>query len=242
MHDEGKTNTNIKLVADNTSRIEKVNITLGGGTRSAPSSTAPFQPPAPPTSFVGRQDDIKLIKEWILKNGNSGRGLAVSAFHGQGGIGKTTLAAFLVHEKDIRDHFSDGILWITLGQEPKILSLLHGCIRYLNNSELLPNSEEDSSLILRQLLQEKSILLVIDDSWRANDVRYFQVGGQTCQMLITTRDSLIANAIGATLYELDILNEEQSLKLLFNLLQYFTKNLHSSFSHHSFTSDTPLLA
>jgi len=24
--------------------------------------------------------------------------------------------------------------------------------------------------------------------------------------------------------------------------QYFTKNLHSSFSHHSFTSDTPLLA
>ena len=25
-------------------------------------------------------------------------------------------------------------------------------------------------------------------------------------------------------------------------IQYFTKNLHSSFSHHSFTSDTPLLA
>src|SRR5665647_1505826 len=25
-------------------------------------------------------------------------------------------------------------------------------------------------------------------------------------------------------------------------VQYFTKNLHSSFSHHSFTSDTPLLA
>jgi serine acetyltransferase len=24
--------------------------------------------------------------------------------------------------------------------------------------------------------------------------------------------------------------------------QYFTKNLHSSFSHHSFTLDTPLLA
>ena len=30
--------------------------------------------------------------------------------------------------------------------------------------------------------------------------------------------------------------------LVLNHIQYFTKNLHSSFSHHSFTSDTPLLA
>ena len=46
-------------------------------------------------------------------------------------------------------------------------------------------------------------------------------------MLIDLGEEIAANAM-------DIEGDRQ--------IQYFTKNLHSSFSHHSFTSDTPLLA
>ena len=44
---------------------------------------------------------------------------------------------------------------------------------------------------------------------------------------------------------LEFLNEQKkdlSPKTYNDYDQYFTKNLHSSFSHHSFTLDTPLLA
>jgi len=37
-------------------------------------------------------------------------------------------------------------------------------------------------------------------------------------------------------------DKEVAYSVPYTYTQYFTKNLHSSFSHHSFTSDTPLLA
>ena len=49
----------------------------------------------------------------------------------------------------------------------------------------------------------------------------------TITMLIDLGEEIAADAM-------DIEGDRQ--------IQYFTKNLHSSFSHHSFTSDTPLLA
>lgn len=217
MPDDGKNNVTINITATDHSSNSDVNITVYGNHIQSP-SIAPFQPPGLPNYFVDRPEYTEVIKGRLLNTQTSHVGLVVSAFHGQGGIGKTTLASFLAHNNEIRNHFSDGVLWVTLGQEPKILSLLHGWIRYLDILELLPNSEEDASLALRRLLQEKSMFIVIDDAWRAEDVRFFQVGGSKCQTLITTRDSLIATVTGATLYELDILDEEQSLKLLVNFL------------------------
>lgn len=216
MLDDGKNNVNIDITATDHSNISNVDITVHVNQFQSP-SIAPFQPPAPPNYYVDRPE-TEVIKGRLLRTQTSHVGLVVSAFHGQGGIGKTTLASFLAHDNKIRNHFSDGVLWVTLGQEPKILSLLHGWIRHLDTLELLPNSEEDASLTLRRLLQEKSIFIVIDDAWRAEDVRFFQVGGFKCQTLITTRDSLIATVTGATLYELDILDEEQALKLLVDFL------------------------
>ena len=40
-----------------------------------------------------------------------------SALQGAGGFGKTTLAAALCHDDDVKLAFGDGILWVTLGAE-----------------------------------------------------------------------------------------------------------------------------
>ena len=41
-----------------------------------------------------------------------------AALKGAGGYGKTTLAQALCHDQRIRDVFDDGILWVTLGENP----------------------------------------------------------------------------------------------------------------------------
>jgi len=85
--------------------------------------TIPYQTIPLPPYFVPRPDDLDGVRKALLSP-ESGTGLVMSAVYGMGGIGKTTLAADLVRQADIRDHFEDGILWATLGQNPEARSLL----------------------------------------------------------------------------------------------------------------------
>lgn len=56
---------------------------------------------------------------------------------------------------------------------------------------------EATSNQLRTLLYEKAVLLIIDDVWNIEDAQAFNVGGASCQVLVTTRDAEIAEALGA---------------------------------------------
>ncbi|MGC2238372.1 MAG: hypothetical protein WA584_19615, partial [Pyrinomonadaceae bacterium] len=40
-----------------------------------------------------------------------------TALWGAGGFGKTTLARLLVHLDGVREHFSDGVVWVTVGED-----------------------------------------------------------------------------------------------------------------------------
>lgn len=40
-----------------------------------------------------------------------------------GGVGKTVLAAAVIQDEQIRARFRDGIVWLTLGQTPDVLTL-----------------------------------------------------------------------------------------------------------------------
>jgi len=44
--------------------------------------------------------------------------------HGPGGFGKTTLAKDLCRDPEIQEAFDDGILWVTLGEQPNIRDAL----------------------------------------------------------------------------------------------------------------------
>jgi hypothetical protein len=170
------------------------------------------QAPSKPTYFVERPEVSIKLKELLLSEETAKTGtLVISAIYGLGGIGKSTLAAALAQEKDVQAYFPDGIFWATLGQQPDILSFLHGWIQALGDYDFKPTGVDAASLQLRTLLADKKALLVVDDLWNVGDIEPFQIAGNNCKLLVTTREVPVK---GATPYNLDVMTETQSLALL----------------------------
>ncbi|MDF5729969.1 MAG: NB-ARC domain-containing protein, partial [Rhizonema sp. PD38] len=174
----------------------------------------PFQAPPLPSYYVDRPEYSGELKKRLLTESNDLRTLVVTAIHGLGSIGKSTITTALAHDIDVQAHFSDGILWATLGQKPDTLSLLSGWIQALNDHNFKPTSVDAASSHLRTLLYDKAVLVVVDDAWNPLEAQAFNVGGARCQVLVTTRDKAIADSLGASIYSLDVMTPEQAMELL----------------------------
>jgi hypothetical protein len=179
-----------------------------------PAIGIPFQAPPLPPHFVARPEVTRELKAKLLEERATPGTLVVSAVHGLGGIGKSTLAAHLARDPEVLARFPDGVLWATLGQHPDLLSLLSGWVQALGDYELKPLGVETASKHLATLLHQKAVLLVVDDAWDPGHVRPFCQGGPRCRVLVMTRDALIAKAVDAALFDLGVLTQDQALALL----------------------------
>lgn len=93
-------------------------------TAFAPNRPAIFQARDLPPTYVPRPTEFNAVKRLLLSKTSAGAAPAITtALRGAGGFGKTTLAQALCHDPDIQATFTDGILWITLGQGNRILIL-----------------------------------------------------------------------------------------------------------------------
>ncbi|ODV37868.1 NB-ARC domain-containing protein [Microcystis aeruginosa] len=184
---------------------------------SLKSSSYRNQAPPKPSYFVERPEVSIELKKLLLSETTEKTGtLVISAIYGLGGIGKSTLAAALAQEKEVQAFFPDGIFWATLGQQPDILSFLHGWIQALGDYNFKPTGIDAASLHLRTLLADKKALLVVDDLWNVEDIDPFRVAVNHCKLLVTTREVPVKGAIR---YDLDVMTESQSLALLTGYLR-----------------------
>jgi hypothetical protein len=181
--------------------------------RQAPRPGVPYQSLPRPDYFVPRPRELEALKKVVLGT-EGGAGVVVSAVHGLGGVGKSTLAAALVDDPDVRRHFKDGILWATLGQQPEVPRLLTEWVRALGDHEFKGPDIASAREHLRGLLSERRMLLVVDDAWSTEAAKHFRVGGPQCRVLVTTREAALARDLGARLIPLDVLSPEQALLLL----------------------------
>ncbi|MEM7067051.1 MAG: NB-ARC domain-containing protein [Cyanobacteria bacterium P01_B01_bin.77] len=157
-----------------------------------------------------RPEHFEAVKARLLDESTPGT-LVISAIYGMGGIGKSVLAAALVQNDEIQQRFPDGVLWVTLGQQPDMLSMVNLWIRELGDYDYNPTTLQAASLHLRTLLADRKALLVIDDVWHPEHVEPFRIAGAGCRVLVTTRQTKI---VGATRYDLDLMTQQQSLELL----------------------------
>src|SRR5579875_3518366 len=70
--------------------------------------------------LVGRDDMLSWLKQRLC----TGDSVGLTALNGLPGVGKTALAVQLAHDKEVLDHFSDGVLWAALGPRPNVVAQL----------------------------------------------------------------------------------------------------------------------
>jgi len=197
---------------------DKITINIVNIPSAAPN---PGSAPPLPSLIIGREDALRELKArlGVTASGVAPAALQVlTAMRGWPGVGKTTLAAALAHDSDIANKFPDGVLWVSLGPNPGLLSELATWGRALGTDELLKaKTVEEASTRLAAMLRDKRRLLIVDDVWELEHAVPFKVGGHECAMLITTRESRVAQALAPTpndIYKVAVLTDEKALELL----------------------------
>jgi hypothetical protein len=136
--------------------------------------------PAMPAPFVGRETIVAELSARLV----SGEALALSA-EGKPGVGKTTLAVALAHQRDVLAHFSDGVLWAGLGTRPDLPSRLARWANALGVDVSDRPTVEARAKAVRDAIGHKRLLLVIDDAWQLEAAQYLRCGGPNCVHLLT---------------------------------------------------------
>ena len=178
--------------------------------------------PELPLNYLKRTSELDALKKLVLAGKDSsvviaGKSQPVTSrigIHGMGGIGKSVLAAAVVREREVLEHFREGIFWLTIGQTPQIKLLQSELAFALSGNQFTFETEQQGKMRLGELLRTKRCLLVLDDVWESRFAMFFNELGAQCRMLVTTRNAEITKSLGAKLWPLDLLDDAQALELL----------------------------
>ncbi|MDQ6664218.1 MAG: patatin-like phospholipase family protein, partial [Acidobacteriota bacterium] len=180
----------------------------GGG--DAP--RCPNLAPAPPEPFVERPSLEAALRRALLESPD-GSSTANLALCGQGGFGKSAVAAHLCRDADLIAAYSGGIFWFSMSEPPTLLEQFNRALAALTGDATPVPTEQEARNRLTERLSGSNILLGADDLWHAGDLERLPRGNwQT--LLITTRDLDIAKEAQAGSFEIGAMTLEESLSLL----------------------------
>jgi hypothetical protein len=176
-----------------------------------------------PPTYVPREDLLVEVRAKLLtESPNVALISAVpsrpTALHGMGGIGKTVMGRALCDDPVVQAAFPDGILWASLGKdatESDVIERMREWVTALGGtvSESVPGLNT-LKVRLGGLLETRACLLIVDDVWQYTLADNFRVGGLHCRLVITTRDSEVAQALGASVQPIPLMTEDEAVALL----------------------------
>ncbi|MBK8030074.1 MAG: hypothetical protein IPK17_11320 [Chloroflexi bacterium] len=141
----------------------------------------PFMVEDLPGDFVARPEELDALIAHLLDGKRENPVALTAALKGAGGYGKTTLARALCHHEHIQQAFDDGILWVTLGENPgdltgRVLDLVVA----LTGARPAVSGLDAAKTELSKALADRDILLVIDDAWDPAHVKPFLTRRALC--------------------------------------------------------------
>lgn len=179
----------------------------------------PFMAPDLLEGYVERPEILKELKDALLfeeahRDGEAATANTV-ALWGPAGCGKTTAAVGFCQDEDVNSFFEDGIMWVTLGENPNMLGELTKLYAALTGERPPFVDEEEAAKALSSKLSGKHCLLVVTDVLSVEQLRFFTPpGGSRCARLITTRDINIAFGSSARLIPVREMSESEALQLI----------------------------
>ncbi|MFQ3537118.1 MAG: NB-ARC domain-containing protein, partial [Aggregatilineales bacterium] len=172
--------------------------------------------PPLPDWFVPRPQYLEPLKQ-SLRVGDDLLALTSKqesvALQGIGGIGKTTLAAALCADCDVRRTFTR-ILWIELGpnaDEARVINTMRAAV---NGGKDEFDTLINARAAFARALHGQKTLIVLDDVWDGDLVKHYRIGGEDHRLLITTRQKGIIAQLGIHAQEVDRLSNDEALRLL----------------------------
>ena len=115
------------------------------------------------------------------------------AIHGQGGVGKTTMATAVARNPQVRAAF-DRVAWVSVGQTPMIMELQRVLFAQLTGTTMEATATATAALQLDQLREAcagQRWLLVLDDVWDSSHEKLLNCiddcDGSGSALLISTR-------------------------------------------------------
>ncbi|MDA0633639.1 BTAD domain-containing putative transcriptional regulator [Nonomuraea sp. MCN248] len=179
----------------------------------------PAQLPPDVAGFTDRERELVSLD--MVLAGAHPAGAVVCAVSGTAGVGKTTLA---VHwARRVAERFPDGQLYVNLrgfdpaGSAVSPAQAVRGFLDALGVSPAgVPPSLEAQTGLYRSLLNDRRMLVVLDNARDAEQVRPLLPAAPGCMALITSRNRLasLAAVEGADLLVVDLLTAAQAGALL----------------------------
>jgi hypothetical protein len=178
-----------------------------------------------PDVLTARAEVGAAIREHLLV-GNIGTGMpAVSisaakkskiSAHGQGGVGKTTVAVLTVQDEAVRRHFVR-IAWVSVGQTPSLMEMQKSIYEQLVGSamEVKEDATIQTQLVeLQTACQDQRWLLVLDDVWDSKHERSLNCidPNSPSKVLVTTRIRGLLE--GCNEMSLNLLTTDEAVDLL----------------------------
>jgi WD40 repeat protein len=183
-----------------------------------------FAVPSLPDHFIGRPTVARRVRNALLvdiENPEVSTGAnALIGIHGMGGIGKSVLAAALASNREVRQSYPNGVVWVPFGQnltKDDLLRRQQDIVAHLGGDTGFTSALQGKG-VLRELLQDRAVLLVLDDVWQASDVQVVDVLGPRCRILVTTRDAGILQSLECARIPVSLLSEAESLQLLADIV------------------------
>uniref|UniRef100_A0A2C9V8N2 Uncharacterized protein n=1 Tax=Manihot esculenta TaxID=3983 RepID=A0A2C9V8N2_MANES len=173
-----------------------------------------------PSEVIGRDDDKENIIR-LLQDSSEGAQISIIPVVGIGGLGKTSLAKFVYNDERVMNHFQLQI-WVCVSEEFDIKILTEKIIKStedgMRHVDKLKNMEMDQlQRILREIIGDKKYLLILDDVWNDDPMKWNQLkellcmGANGSKILVTTRSNKVASIMGTIpkAYELSGLPEDE---------------------------------
>lgn len=186
-------------------------------TTPCPGQRAPMMADPMPMGFVERTHEFERLKRELLAEGETSPVAISTALVGAGGLGKTWLARALCHDEAIQDRFDEGILWVALGEQlssSELLAKVDGLARALRPGLSPAPTLEQARHQLREAVEQRDVLVVIDDVWKLDDLNGFPLtDGGGARWLLTTRDRQTLPE-GARTVRVDTMRPEEGTALL----------------------------
>ncbi|MED6217232.1 hypothetical protein PIB30_015794 [Stylosanthes scabra] len=149
----------------------------------------------------GREKERDNIIDFLVGDASNSQDLSVYPILGIGGIGKTTLAQLIFNHEKVAQHF-DLRIWVCVSEDFSLNRMTKAIIQSASGHACEDMELEPLQRRLRQIIEKKRYLLVLDDVWNDNQDNWQRLrsilgcGAQGASILVTTCLLKVATVLG----------------------------------------------